>query len=271
MNRNDSTTFPEAAVTFENVTVTLSGVPILDSVNATVPRGSSTAIIGPNGAGKTTLLMALLGQVGYTGAIRMVSPRGGDQMRIGYVPQRLDFDRGMPLTVLELMVMGLQRRPLWFGARRRRRKQAMDVLEAVSATHLAQRRLGALSGGELQRALLALALQQDPELLVLDEPSAGVDIVGGHLFCELLEALQREKGFTQIMVSHDLSIVTAHASHVICLSRSVKGEGNPSETLRAEVLEATFGIHLGLPDLDRLHETAGGHTAGCNCKGRPHA
>ncbi len=168
------------AVVFDQVSVTIGGVRILEKVNAAVPRGSATAVIGPNGAGKTTLLMALLGQIGFGGRIH-IEPTGGRASRIGYVPQRLDFDRGMPLTVLDLMVMGRQRRPLWIGLARRHRERALALLDAVKAEPLADRRLGALSGGELQRVLLALALEQDPDILILDEPSAGVDIGGENL------------------------------------------------------------------------------------------
>ena len=236
----------KAAVVFTNVSVSIGGVSILESVSATVPKGSSTAIVGPNGAGKTTLLMALLGQASYRGTID-VAKRNGNAVRIGYVPQRMAFDRGMPLTVLELMVMGRQRTPLWFGARRHRRAAAERMLAAVKAEHLVERAVGALSGGELQRVLLALAIEQQPGLLVLDEPAAGVDIEGEHLLCEILERLRDERGFTQIMVSHDLALVTAHATHVICLNRRVMGEGPPDQALRMDVLEATFGLHRGLP------------------------
>ena len=236
-----------ATVTFQNVAVTIGGVPILEGINATVPQGSSTAIIGPNGAGKTTLIMALLGQAPYQGSITVTCPDGG-AARIGYVPQRLDFDRGLPLTVMDYMVMGQQRLPLWLGRRPRQRDRALALLAQVKTEHLAGRRLGALSGGELQRVQLALALEQNPQLLVLDEPSAGVDIRGGQLLCELLDSIQRERGFTQLMVSHDLPLVTAHASHVICLNHRVTGQGPTAETLCAHVLAATFGIHMGLPD-----------------------
>ena len=235
-----------ASVTFHNVSVTIGGVPILEGIDATVPPGSSTAIIGPNGAGKTTLITALLGQTPYDGTIE-IGCEGGP-VRIGYVPQRLDFDRGMPLTVTDYLVMGPQRRPLWLGAGRRRRARALELLERVRAAHLAGRRLGALSGGELQRVQLALALEREPNLLLLDEPAAGVDIRGGQLLCELLESIQHELGFTQLMVSHDLPLVTAHASHVICLNHRVTGQGPTAATLCAHVLEATFGIHMGLPD-----------------------
>jgi zinc transport system ATP-binding protein len=128
----------------------------------------------------------------------------------------------------------------------------MALLASVKAEPLAGRRLGALSGGELQRVLLALAIQQDPDILVLDEPSSGVDIAGESLLCELLDALRAERGFTQVMVTHDLSLVTAHATDVICLNRRVMGQGPTEATLTADVLAATFGIHLGVADLHPL-------------------
>ncbi len=242
-------------ITFDNVSVRLGGISILDSVTAEVPEASATAIIGPNGAGKTTLLLALLGHVPYSGTIRM-GPNGAS-VRLGYVPQRLDLDRGLPATVMDLMVCGRQRLPLWFGVRRKRRERAMELLRAVDAAHLARRRLGALSGGELQRVLLALAIQQDPHILVMDEPSSGVDVGGEHLLCELLESLRARHGFTQIMVTHDLSLVTAHATHVICLNRRVLGQGPIAETLTNDVLGATFGLHLGLADLHDIRAARG--------------
>jgi zinc transport system ATP-binding protein len=241
----------EAAIAFEDVSVAIGGVRILESVNARVPRGSATAIIGPNGAGKTTLLLATLGQLAFDGRIRIPDTRSGPA-RVGYVPQRLDFDRGMPMTVMDVMVMGTQRRPLFVGRSRRRQDAAMALLRSVKADPLADRRLGALSGGELQRVLLALAIQRDPDILVLDEPSSGVDIAGESLLCELLDALRADRGFTQVMVTHDLSLVTAHATDVICLNRRVMGQGPTQSTLTAAVLAATFGIHLGVADLHPL-------------------
>ena len=171
------------AATFSGVSVAFEGVSILDAVTATVPRGGCTAVVGPNGAGKTTLLMALLGQVPVQGEVRIAPLPDGRAPRIGYVPQRLQFDRGLPLTVGDFLVMGMQRSPLWWGIRSRHRTAARELLRAVRAEPLERRRLGALSGGELQRVLLALALQRDPDLLVLDEPAAGVDVQGGYLFC----------------------------------------------------------------------------------------
>lgn len=237
-----------ASVTFDKVTVTLSGVTILDNVSAGVSRGGYAAIVGPNGAGKTTLLMALLGQTPYLGHIR-VAREDGRPPRIGYVPQRLSFDRGLPITVMEFMVMGKQRLPLWFGQRRQWREQAMEWLRAVRADALAGRKLGALSGGETQRVLLALALSEDPDLLALDEPAAGVDFQGEHIFCELLESFREKRRFTQLMVSHDLATVTRHADWIICLNRKVAAEGPPKEVLTRETLTAVYGPHMGLVDL----------------------
>jgi len=253
-----------AAVRFESISVTRDGVSILDGVSATVPKGSCTAIIGPNGAGKTTLLLALLNEITYQGRIHVTGNSG--RARIGYVPQRLAFDRGMPLTVNEFLAMGFQKKPLWFGVRGDLQRQGLDFLTLVKAEHLAGRRIGALSGGEMQRVLLALALMQEPDLLVLDEPSAGVDFQGEHIFCELLDDLRRQKGFTQLMVSHDLPTVTHHATHVICLNRKVAAEGPPRQTLTDANLTAIFGMHMGLVNSRSMPEDKTNCSAPC-CQG----
>ena len=164
---------PTNAVVFRDVSVRRSGLAILEHVNATVPQGSCTVIVGPNGAGKTTLILALIGEMRHDGDIDVMTGRSGKPLRLGYVPQRISIDRGMPLTVVEFLVMGIQKRPLWLGIRPSLKAHSLELLSMVKAEHLAARRLGDLSGGEMQRVLLALALQQEPELLVLDEPSAG--------------------------------------------------------------------------------------------------
>jgi zinc transport system ATP-binding protein len=269
-SQNSIDRWADSAVSFENVTVERAGVSILDGVTASVPRGGCTAIIGPNGAGKTTLLLALLGEISYQGRILAACNTNGTCSRIGYVPQRLVFDRGMPITVTEFLSLGIQKKPLWFGVRSQLRKQSWHLLSSVKAEHLAERRLGALSGGEIQRVLLALALQQEPELLVLDEPAAGVDFQGEHVFCELLDGLRREKGFTQLMVSHDLATVTHHASHVICLNRRVAAQGPPREALTGANLTAIFGMHMGLVDSRSMPNGKAVCSAAC-CKPERHA
>ncbi len=234
------------AVFFEDVTIRRGSLTILDHITAHVPNGGCTAIIGPNGAGKTSLLMSLLGEMPHQGTIKIRSGKNGVPLRIGYVPQRLNIDRGMPLTVVEFLVMGIQRKPLWLGISPHFREESLQLLSLVHADNLCTRKLGDLSGGELQRVLLALALRQNPELLVLDEASAGVDFRGEQLFCELLEDLREKRKFTQLMVSHDLGMVAHHATHVICLSRRVVAEGSPAQVLNSETLMELFGIHMGL-------------------------
>lgn len=251
------------AVYFEGVTVNLGGVPILDRVTATVPQGGCTAIVGPNGAGKTTLLLALLGQIQHSGTIRIAPRADGAPPNIGYVPQRLAFDRGMPMTVVEFMVMGRQRLPLWFGSQALHEKRAKALLAQVRAEGIAHRQLGALSGGEMQRVLLALALQQNPDLLILDEPAAGVDFQGEQVFCELLDSLRLQHAFTQLIVSHDLPTVTHHSTYVICLNHKVMAAGPPQEVLTNETLTATFGLHMGLVASRAMPEAGPGCTASC--------
>lgn len=251
----------DAAIAFRDVSVFRSGLPILEHVDATVPAGSCSVIVGPNGAGKTTLLLSLIGEMPHKGVIDVRPGKDGGPLRLGYVPQRISIDRGMPLTVMEFLVMGIQKRPLWLGIRPSLKTRSLELLEMVKAAHLAGRRLGNLSGGEMQRVLLALALQQEPELLVLDEPSAGVDFQGEHLFCELLDELRLTKGFTQLMVSHDLGMVFHHATHVICLKRRVFAEGTPAQVLTPENLTALFGMHMGLMSPHAFLAGKGNHHA----------
>ena len=241
------------AIRLEHVSVTRDGNTILDDITASVPKNSVTAVIGPNGAGKTTLLLAILGLVPREG--RVIFEKPASRMRLGYVPQRLDFDRATPVTVLDFLAMSHQRRPLWFGHTRRAKELAMTNLRRVQAEHLLGRPLGKLSGGELQRVQLALALQADPDVVLLDEPVSGVDVSGERLFCDILESVHQESHLTLVMVSHDLSVVSRHATHVICLNQKLQCTGTAPEVLTADNLAAIYGPHAGLYD----HHGSGGH------------
>ena len=258
----------DCAVVFKGVTVHFSGNVVLDSVTAHVPIGSCTAVVGPNGAGKTTLLLSLLNEVRYTGQIYVKSEMRESKnelvnCKIGYVPQSLFFDRTMPLTVLEFMILDKQRMPLCFGVKSKYKARAVELLSYVNGQDLLNKKLGALSGGELQRVLLALALSHEPELLVLDEPTSGVDVSGGYIFCELLDRLRVEHKLTQLLVSHDLAMVTHHASHVICLNKKVAIEGKPKEVLTNEALTTIFGVHMGLVNSSALASGNANCSASC--------
>lgn len=240
-------TISAPSVCFENVCLSRGGNSILESVCATAPAGGSTVIVGPNGAGKTTLLLCLIGEMPYTGRIQFAGT--ARPPRMAYVPQYLSMDRSLPLRVSEFMALSSQRQPLWLGLRSFARAEGRHLLQLVKAEHLEQSRMGDLSGGELRRVLLAAALGRNPELLVLDEPAAGVDVRGERLFWELLDAARRERGFTQIMVSHNLPLVAHYATHVVCLNKSVCAMGAPRATLISSTLMELFGVPIHLyPD-----------------------
>ena len=252
------------SISFEHVSVESDGVSILSDINASIPRGGCTAIVGPNGAGKTTLVLTLLDEIPYQGIIRFHG-YDSERPRFGYVPQALSFDRGMPLTVLEFMAAFHQKRPLCFGIPKALRAELTELLEKTACAHLSTRPLGALSGGELQRVMLSAALSQNPELLILDEPASGIDFKGGEVCCELLDRFRRERNFTQLMITHDLSTVLAHATHVICLNKRIVAEGDPKTILTPEVLAETFGPHKGIPAPGTIPATE--YTSPC-CKGK---
>lgn len=251
------------AVLAEHVCLRLGDNDILHDVSCHVPRGESTAIVGPNGAGKTSLTLAILGQVPLSGGTIKFPVCEGTKPRFGFVPQKLQFDRDMPMTVLDFLLASIQKMPLFFGHSKKHKKHVESMLVEVECLHLANRRFGALSGGEIQRVLLAQALLRDPEILVLDEPTAGVDFKGGHICCELLKRIREKIGFTQLMISHDLATVTAHATHVICLNHTVVAEGSPKSVLTHKVLTETFGLHLGIPAAADLPENAEKCDASC--------
>lgn len=255
------------AVKLEDICVRLGGVNILENVHFHIPQGVCTAIVGPNGAGKTTLVKALLGDVDHTGKIlfRQEKTNSFSEKRpvFGYVPQRLQFDRLLPLTVMEFLACSFCFRPVFLGISRSFRNMAEEYLHEVDCIRVKDRKLGALSGGELQRVLLALALMRKPEILILDEPAAGVDFKGEKLCCELLESFRKKQNFTQIMVSHDLSTVAAHAAHVVCINHQVYAEGDPEKVLTSRALLDTFGLHMGMVDLHKnCHCSCTSHMGG---------
>lgn len=238
-------------VTIRDLTVDLGGNQILKGVTADIARGQITALIGLNGSGKTTMLKALLREVPSRGEVRFHCGHDHTKPRpehIGYVPQKLNIDVRLPLTVRDLLALALQRRPLFLGIGRKARLDMEAVLKRVWAPiDLLEKPVEKISGGELQRVLLGLALHPDPELLLLDEPSAGVDFKTDRKFYELLGDLNRATGVTVLLVSHELSVVTEHAHHVLCLKDGrIQCQGPPREVLSGEMLAETFGLEKGV-------------------------
>jgi zinc transport system ATP-binding protein len=243
-------------VEIRNLGVELGGNPILRGIDADLIKGQITALIGLNGSGKTTLLRALVGEVPFSGT--MTFRCGHDHSRpapehVGYVPQKLRIEGNLPLTVCDLLGLALQRRPLFLGISRRTRQRMVELLKRVYASEeLLDRMVEKLSGGELQRVLLALALNPEPELLLLDEPAAGIDFQHARKFYDLLSQLNQETGVTILLVSHELNMVSRHVHHVLCLRDGrIQCQGPPREM--AQMLAQTFGAETHLFAHDHQH------------------
>jgi zinc transport system ATP-binding protein len=226
----------------ERLGVKIGDETILKGIDLHINCGELVAVIGPNGAGKTTLLRAILGEVPYSGSIHFkIKNESGRDPAIGYVPQKLNFEASTPLTVLDFVVAATGREPVWFRIGPKARDAAVKVLARVKANHLENRRLGDLSGGELQRVLLAVAMMPVPDLLLLDEPVSGVDPKGLSLFYEIVSDLRKKHDVSIIMVTHDLAGIAPHADRLVLINRSVIADGAPREVLADDKLVQALG------------------------------
>lgn len=236
----------------ENFSVIKGPMHILENVNIHIHCGELTAIIGPNGAGKSTLLKALLGEVPHTGELKYLNSKGDRSSKpiIGYVPQQLSFDPGTPTSVLDMFIAGGSKIPAWLFKPISVKKRALEGLSKVKAEHLIDRRLGALSGGELQKVMLALALDPVPNLLLLDEPVSGIDQGGLVLFYDTVSELRCNYDLSIILVSHDLELVSKYADRVVMLDRTVISSGTPQQVFKDERTRKSFGITHVLIDED---------------------
>jgi zinc transport system ATP-binding protein len=239
---------PALLVEAQAVTVRIGRSELLSAVDLTVHAREVVSLIGPNGAGKTTLIRALLG------LLKPVAGRVWRQpgMVIGYVPQRIQMDPILPLTVRRFLTIGTGRR-----------REIAPVLAAAGAGHLERALMHELSGGELQRVMLARALVRDPGLLILDEPAQGVDFSGQLELYELIERIRTERGCGVLLVSHDLHVVMGATDRVICLNRHVCCSGEPEtvsqhpEYLSLFGRRAAAGLAIYTHKHDHAHDLAG--------------
>ena len=257
MTPSPSTTQPYA-VEAKGLELAFDGVPVLRGVDVRIPHGELVALIGPNGSGKTTLLRAVLGlQKVDAGEIRLfgsASLRAGLK-RVGYVPQRLSLDRSFPLTVREFLALRLSRTRHWFWQKHSSIEARInETLVEIGVHALLDKMLAQLSGGQLQRVLIAFSLLGSPDLLLLDEPTAGVDTPGEETFYELIAGIHRRHRLTVLLVSHDLSMVYRHASWVYALNGVICCEGSPEQVMNAESLKQAYGIHVSPYHHHHAHE-----------------
>ena len=231
----------------QNVSVSIGRDKVLRNVNLHVHCGQMVALIGPNGAGKSTLLKALLGQREYEGVIVFSVPgQRKVRARIGYVPQSPTFDPGDPISVADLFACCLSKRPAFLGLGTDLRDQVLECLERVHGEDLIDKRVGTLSGGELQRVLLALALEPMPNILILDEPLSGVDIEGMTSLMDMLDEIRRAYDLSILMTTHDFSMLPKYADQVILIDHEVKAIGEPAEVLRSREFRDAFHMEGGL-------------------------
>lgn len=214
--------------------VRLGGTDVVRGVTFNLPRASCLAVIGPNGAGKTVLLRALIGALPYSGRVAWAS-----DAVLGYVPQKLDIERDLPLNGRDF----LRARAALAGSSAAMQAEALrsvGLAEEVLATPI-----GNMSGGQFQRLLIAFALLGRPNVLLLDEPAAGIDAPGQAQLNEVIHGLQDTRGMTVLLVSHDLSVVYRYADHVLCLGRHGACFGPPRAALTPETLQEVYGQPLG--------------------------
>lgn len=210
-------------------------------VDLEIGPGEIVSLIGPNGAGKSSLLRAIAGlQPLAEGSVEW-GEVDGKKPRLGYVPQQPALDKNLPVSVTEFLRLKLRG-----GRGAAVRDEVARRLAELGVASLAERRLGELSGGELQRVLIAYSLIGDPQLLLLDEPMTGVDIKGGSDFQELIAGLRASRGLSMLMVSHDLHMVGALSDVVVCLNRHLCATGTPAEVLQDHVLSGIYGSQVGL-------------------------
>ena len=233
--RNSSAKIANDAISVGKLSVTIAGTAVLEDVSFSIARSSMTAIIGPNGSGKTTLLRAMLGLVEHEGTVRMFGgERNEMRHRIGYVAQRFEFDRTFPITVQEFLNLA-----------RRRETPKEHVSHTIREVGLPigtlNKRVGTLSGGQLQRVLIAQAILNSPDILFLDEPATGIDVTGEEAVMHVLDHLKETHGTTIVIVSHDLGMIAEAVDEVVCINRRLICAGPPQETMTHKHLSNLYG------------------------------
>ena len=225
-----------------NVSVRIGGDSILKDVTMHIHCGEMVALIGPNGAGKSTILKAILGQREYDGVITFSAPgmRHRKMPRIGYVPQSPAFDPGDPVSVADLFSCCMSRRPAFLGMGSAMREKVLECLDRVHGRDLIDKRVGTLSGGELQRVLLALALEPLPNILILDEPLSGVDVEGMETLMDMLDEIRKTYDLSILMTTHDFGMLDRYADQVVLIDHAILKQGSPQEVLESAEFRQVF-------------------------------
>lgn len=249
-------------ITLDRVSVTYDGCEALHDVSLTISDGDFLGVIGPNGGGKTTLVKAILGSVPYMGTIHFAPELfdGGERL-IGYMPQLTTFDRAFPISIVEVVLSGLQgRRGFLHRYTRDDRRKAHELLDRMGLVSVADHPIGAVSGGQMQRALLCRAIISDPKLLILDEPTNFVDNRFEHELYQTLRELSERMAI--VMISHDIGTITSLVKEIVCVNRTV--HRHHSNRITAEQL-ANYNCPIQLLSHGSIPHTVLEHHPGDGC------
>lgn len=226
-----------------NIGVKIGNEVILKNVSIHIHCGELTVIIGRNGAGKSTLLKAILGEIEHTGNIDFVDKKDNitKKIKIGYVPQSINVEKHMPTTVYDLFASCITHIPVFLRKDKKTYNEIKEHLKIFGADSLIDKSIGDLSGGELQRVLIAIATKPTPNLLILDEPVSGIDRNGIQDFYQIISKLKTEYDMSIILVSHDLELAKKYADKVILLDKEVIKEGKPEDVFKSLEFKNRFG------------------------------
>lgn len=226
----------------EHINVFYGKDQIVKDVNIHIHCGQLTALIGPNGAGKSTFLKALIGELKHTGTLKYtyLKDNSTKKIKLGYVPQKLDIERDLPVTVYDMFASYISKAPVWLLKRKQTYEYIYNQLKIFSIEDCIDKQIGQLSGGQLQRVLLAVAITPVPNLLILDEPVSGIDRNGINEFYNIVNVMKDKYDMAVILVSHDLDLVKKYADKVILLNREVICEGTPDEVYSNEKFKEIF-------------------------------
>ncbi len=229
-----------------DVGVTVGSDELLHGVSLHLHCGEIAALIGPNGAGKSTLFKTILGQLPHSGSIQF-RRSDGEKRRpvIGYVPQSPAFDRGDPVSVLDFFAAAISDWPVFLPIPQKLRERVGGCLARTHAQGLLDKRIGSLSGGELQRVLMALALEPLPHILILDEPLSGVDVEGEKQLLDMLDELRRTYDLSILLSTHDFATLEQYADKVILLKNTLLKLGSPAQVLGSREFQDVFHLRVG--------------------------
>ncbi len=242
----------KSAVEIRDLSVAIKGKEILKNINFTLEEGKFLGIVGPNGGGKTTLVKIILGLISPTSGSVAVFGSSPETLLhgngvFGYLPQHQNIDPNFPASALDIVLMGRYRKAgflRWPG--KKDREKASECMSMMGIESLTDVQYSQLSGGQQQRVSIARALAGEPRILVLDEPSTGIDVVGQEDFYHLLKGLQKKMNLTILMVSHDIGTVTTYVDEISCLNINLYYHGNPLGALSDKVMTSLYGKNVDL-------------------------